>query len=49
MKLRTRVIAVIAFLLSVVFAGAVPASATTAPPVEISAPAANGLPPYLAV
>lgn len=48
MNLRTRVLAVITFTLSVVLAGALPASAAPAQTVELTAPAGSGLPPYIA-
>ncbi|WP_326952445.1 MULTISPECIES: M15 family metallopeptidase [unclassified Amycolatopsis] len=48
MKPRTKVFAVITFLLSVVFTGATPASAATVQTVEVAAPVASGLPPYVA-
>ncbi len=49
MNLRTKVIAVVGFALSVVLAGATPAPAVTAQTVELAAPAGSGLPPYVAV
>ncbi|MFF1615230.1 M15 family peptidase, partial [Amycolatopsis sp. NPDC058278] len=49
MNLRTRVLTVITFTLSVVLAVAAPAPAATTQTVEVAAPAGSGLPPYVAV
>lgn len=49
MNLRTKVFAVITFVLSVVLAGATPAPAAAGQTVELAAPAGSGLPAYVAV
>lgn len=49
MKSRTRIFALITFIASVVLVGTTPASATAARTVALAAPAASGLPPYVAV
>ncbi|NUT98365.1 MAG: M15 family metallopeptidase [Saccharothrix sp.] len=49
MRLKTRVLALIAVVVSVASAGVTPASAVPAQTVELAAPAGSGLRPYVAV
>ncbi|MFD7658041.1 M15 family metallopeptidase [Actinosynnema sp. NPDC059797] len=49
MKSRTRIFALITFIATMISVGTTPASATAAQTVALAAPAASGLPPYVAV